>query len=454
MKRYDVCIIGGGPAGSKSAKILAKAGKRVCLVEKSEASLGGTCLNEGCIPTKNYLQSSEYIKKASYFANQGVDVNINGLNLSQLKEKTKNLLSLLRGGIIKGLKENSVDLFFGEASFVSKNEIVLDSDKERISADIFIIATGSSHKEHPLLKVDDNFIISSKEVFSLEELPKDLLIVGAGVIGCEFATFFNSVGVNVHLAEFTPSILPLEDEDVSKTILREFKKQKIKVDVSINAVSYEIKDGKIEVTFESKKGVESKAYDKVLISIGRVPNTSSLGLDRASVETDERGFVKVDENFQTSNPNIYAIGDVVNTPALAHVAYFEAKVVCDFILETKREKLNPVVPNVVFTSPQVGSTGKKERELKEEGISYGVEKLFFKSLGMPKIKGDDSGFFKLLLDSEKNILGCAIVGYDATETINQVALAINSNKSTDDIKQMIFAHPTISESFLEIAESI
>ena len=454
MEKYDICIIGAGPAGYKTAKILAKNGKKVCLIEKDENNLGGTCLNEGCIPAKNYLQSSEYIKKSIHFLKQGVNVKIDGFELVKLKKETSLLLDTLRNGLDVSLKNLGIDLIFGEASFISEDEIIINDINQKIKADKFVISTGSSHKEHPLLKIDKEFILSSREVFKLEKIPQSILIIGAGAIGCEFANFFNSIGSKVHLIEFTPNILPLEDDDVSKTLLREFKKQKIKVETDISATSYQIKDSMIEVTLKDKKGEKVNSYDRVLISIGRVPNTKSLNLQQAKIESDDRGFIEVDSSFKTTNDKVYAIGDTIRTPALAHVAYSEASAVADDILYGKKS-INSVVPNVVFTTPQVASVGKNEKTLKEEGISYHVEKLFFKSLGMPKIKGDDSGFVKLILNNEKDsILGCSIVGYDATEIINQVAICINANISLKDIKSMIFAHPTMSESFHHLVESI
>ncbi len=454
MERFDVCILGAGPGGYKAALILAKNGKKVCLIEKDENGIGGTCLNEGCIPTKNFLESASYIKKMSYFNTCGVLGKIDNLDISALREKTVSILDILRKGIKTNLQKTGVTLKYSKARFISPNEVEIKETKEVISADRFIIATGSLHREHPILKVDKKYIISSKEVFNLEKIPQRILIVGAGAIGCEFANFFNAVGSEVHLAEFTPSILPLEDSDVSSTVQREFKKQGIKIDTAVNAISYEIKNDEIFVEFESKKGLQVFSYDKVLISIGRSPNTKELNIAEAKVELNERDFIKVDLSLRTTNQNIFAIGDVIATPSLAHQAYYEAKKVAFEILGFETLK-HSVTPNVTFTTPQVGSVGKNEKILKEEGREFVVKKLFMKSLGMAKIKGDDSGFVKLLLDNDKQILlGASIVGYDATEVINQVALCLNAKQNIKDINSMIFAHPTMSESFSHLVEEI
>ena len=450
MQKYDICIIGSGPAGYKAALILAKNGKRVCLIEENEKKIGGTCLNEGCIPAKNYLESAGYVSKFSYFTQRGVKGCVDGFELYELKIKTKQLLDTLRAGLQKKLQKENITFEYGAAKFISKSEVKVGT--KTIKADKFIIAAGSIHKEHPVLKVDGQHIISSREVFELDSLPNEILIIGAGAIGCEAANFFNHLGTKVHLCEFTPSILPLEDSDVSSAVQREFKKQGIKVDVGINAVSYKIKDNKVSVTFEKNGSTVTSLYDKVLISIGRVPNTGELSLENADINKDDRGFIDVNSSCKTTNENIYAVGDVIKTPALAHVASYEAKKAAFEILGIEKLK-DSVVPNVVFTTPQVGSVGESEKNLKEKEIDYSVKKLFLKTLGMPKIKGDDSGFVKLLIDSKtQKLLGASLVGYDMTEIINQVAICINAKLSLKDINSMIFAHPTMSESFYKTLE--
>ncbi len=449
MKKYDICIIGAGPAGYKAALILAKNGKNVLLIDKNEKRIGGTCLNEGCIPAKNYLESANYLGKFSYFASRGLKGKTDDFDIRLLKTKTDELLDTLRLGLQKKLSIGGVKFEYGEAVFISKNEVKVND--KIIQADKFIIATGSIHKEHPVLAIDEKYIISSKEVFKLEKLPKDILVVGAGAIGCEFANFFNFTGSNVHLCEFTSSILPFEDKDVSDTVQREYKKQGIKVDINTTVKEYGIINKKIIITFEKNGKTFDGAFDKVLISIGRIPNTKQIGLDKAGVKSDERGFVEIDSLYKTTNEHIYAIGDVVATPSLAHMASYEAKKIAFDILKFAPLK-ESVIPNVVFATPQVGSVGENEKSLKEKEIPYNVKKLFLKSLGMPKIKGNDSGFVKLLFDEREFLIGASLVGYDMTEIINQVAICINAKLKKDDILSMIFAHPTMSESFYKTLE--
>jgi len=452
MKNFDICIIGAGPGGYKAALILAKNGKSICLIEKGENHIGGTCLNEGCIPAKNFLESSSYIRKFSYFKRHGLKGSVEGFDLDSLKSETSKLLNTLRDGLSMKLQKSGVEIVFDEAKFVSKDSVLLKNSNQTVKAKKFIIATGSIHKEHPVLKTDSKKIIFSDDMFCLDSIPKDTLIIGAGAIGCEFADFLNALGSNIHLCEFTPSILPLEDKDASLALQREFKKRGIKVDISVNALSYELKEDKVIVEFEKNNKRFTQAYDKVLIAIGRKPNTKNLSLDRAEVETDERGFIKTDFTMKSTNENIYAVGDVTKSASLAHVAYYEAKQAAFDILGFEPLK-ESAVPSVIFTSPQVASVGKSEKQLQDNGIEYSVKKLFLRTLGMPKIKGDDSGFVKLLFDKDKKLLGASMVGYDMTEIINQAMICVNARLSAKELISMIFAHPTMSESFYKTIES-
>ena len=296
----------------------------------------------------------------------------------------------------------------------------------------------------------DNKIISSKEVFELNEVPKSVLVIGGGAIGCEFATFFNALGSEVEISEFTPRLVPIEDDDISRTLKREMERQGIKVNLKTNVTSYQIINDELSVTLDLGKKEEIKTYDKVLVSIGRIPNTKDLDLDVAAID-EERGFIEVDSMYKSiSNENIYAIGDVIKTPALAHVAYYEAKRVAQIILEKEVMSEHAIFPSVTFCSPQIASLGQSERVLKEEGVDFKVKKIFFKSSMKAKIKGDDSGFIKIThKTSTGEILGASIIGNDATELIHEFLVAINANLTIEDLSKMIFAHPTLSESILD-----
>ena len=452
---YDVIVIGAGPAGYEVASLLGSAGKSVCIIDKSENRIGGTCLNEGCVPAKNFLETSSYIKKAAYFKTTGVNFTLDSFDIEGLKKNTSCLIADLTSGIQAKLKKAKVEIKYGNASFVGETSIKIEGDTvEIIEASKIVIATGSVHREHPLMNLVDGKILSSKEVFSINEIPKSILVIGGGAIGCEFASFFSSFGTQVDIAEFTPRLVPIEDDDIARTLKRELEKQGMSIYLNANVTAYSVNSSDVEVTMTVGKKEQTKVYDKVLVSIGRNPNTNGLNAEAGNVTID-RGFVEVDGNLQSiSNKNVYAIGDVIKTPALAHVAYYEAKRVAAIICEQEVMSEKAIFPSVTFCTPQIASIGQSERVLKEAGIDYKSSKIFFKVNGKAKIKGDDSGFIKIIHEKESGkILGAAIIGNDATELIHQFLIAINSNQSMDDLSKMIFAHPTLSETILDLVSA-
>ena len=446
---YDVIVIGAGPAGYEVASLLGAGGKSVCIIEKCEDTVGGTCLNEGCIPAKNFLETAAFVKKSTYFESCGVELSINGFDIEKLKANTCRLICDTKTGVFNMLKKGKVEIKYGIASFVDENSVKVND--EVLTASNYVIASGSSHREHPLLKVDEKNIISSREVFKLEKLPKSILIVGGGAIGCEFATFFNSMGTKTQIAEFTPKLVPAEDDDIGKTLKREIERQGVVVNVKANITSYEIKEEGVEVNIDLGKKQKVETFEKILVSIGRIPNSQDLNLDVGNISND-RGFIEVDNKLQSlSNQKVYAIGDVIKTPALAHVAYYEAKRVARIILEEELLQSKLIFPSVTFCTPQVASIGENETFLKEQGITYKAKKVFFKPNAKAKIKGDDSGFIKILYNTQTDkILGAAIVGNDATELIHEFLIAINADLTMKDLSKMIFAHPTLSESVLDL----
>jgi len=445
---FDIVVIGAGPAGYEVASLLAKKGKSVAIIEKNENQIGGTCLNEGCVPAKQYLESAAYMAKREYMQKCGINTKGIKLDISTLKTRKNKLVEQLRVGINAKLKKTGVTSIFGTAKFNSTNSISVNN--EIIKAGKFIIASGSSHKPHPLLKIDAKQIISSKEVFELEKIPASILIVGGGAIGCEFATFFNSIGTQVDIAEFTSQIVPAEDTDVAKGLKRELEKKGISIGVDTNITAFSRSADHIEITMQNKRGEAKKSFEMVLVSIGRIPNTDGLNLKVANIKSD-RGFILTDKKLQTSNPNIYAIGDVITTPALAHTAYNEASIVARNIINSSTCSPSTTIPFVTFSQPQVASVGRSERALKAQGIEYDVIKHFYKSSSKAKIKGDDGGFIKLICEKKsKIILGGTVIGHDATENIHQILIAIEAKLTKDDLANMVFAHPTLSESLWEM----
>ena len=451
MYDFDCIVIGAGPAGYEVASLLGEGGKSVCVIEKTEETVGGTCLNEGCVPAKNFLETSAYIKKEEYFKSCGVNHSASTLDMMTLQASTHCLIQDLKIGIFNKLKKAKVTTEYDTASFVDNHTVKLENQNKEITAQDIIIASGSSHRDHPLMKLEGEQIISSREVFKLQDIPRSILVIGGGAIGCEFASFFNALGSEVQISEFAPKLVANEDDDVSRTLKREFEKKGISIDLNANVTNYSVSESGVEVTVEAGKKTETQSFDKVLISIGRIPNTSGLNLDKANIEQD-RGFIEVNKNLQTTNhDNIYAIGDVLKTPALAHVAYYEAKRVAQHILDKETFSGDYIFPSVTFCTPQIASIGKGEKVLKENAVKFKNKKLFFKTNAKAKIKGDDSGFVKVLYDEETSlILGASIIGNDATELIHQFLIAINANLGLKDLEKMIFAHPTLSESSLDL----
>jgi len=447
MMNYDVIVIGAGPGGYKCALLLAKQGKNVAIIEKCEEQIGGTCLNEGCIPAKHYLESATYLAKKSYFESCGLHVENISLDINTLRNKKNDLIEQLRGGINTKLKKAKITTIIGTATFENENSIRIND--KILKADKFVIASGSTHRPHPLLEIDGKQIISSKEVFKLDKIPNSILIVGGGAIGCEFATFFNSLGVKVDIAEFTSQIVPAEDVDVAKALQRELQKKGISITVEANVTSFIKNKDSVKIIMQTKKGEVISDYELVLVSIGRAPNTNELNLEKANINSD-RGFVTVSQELLASNSNVYALGDIIPTPALAHSAYNEANVVANNI-NGSTCKPSTVIPFVTFCQPQVASVGKNEKILKAEGIEYETIKHFYKSSAKAKIKGDDSGFIKLLCEKSSGIiLGGVMIGNDTTEHIHQILIAINTKLTKDELASMVFAHPTLSESLWEM----
>lgn len=438
--KYDVVVIGAGPAGYKVSLELANAGIKTLLIEKSKERIGGTCLNEGCIPTKNYLEIAKYASKTPFFSEGGLEIEVKGLNLKKLKEKTKELIKEIRTGVIWLLDRSGVEIIYGEAKFIDSNTI--EVEKQKINFDKAIITTGSKAKEINNLKIDGKKIISSSDVFELENLPKSITIIGSGVIGCEFATFFNFFGVEVNLIARKEIILVNEDEDISKVLMREFKKRNINILTNSSVEKMKLKNDFVELSI---KGEEDSVIqsETVLLATGRVPFTDNLNLERAEIKLDEKGFIKVNEFFQTTQKNIYAIGDCIDTFAYAHTAYAEAKILAKNIINNRIDSNEHITPSVIFTEPAIGSCGLKERDAK---IPIEIKKVYFKQIPKAKISGDDSGFIKVIISKESGIiLGTSIVGIEATELIHEMVLAIEKKVKFEELNRIIHGHPTLSE---------
>ncbi len=444
MKQYETVVIGAGPGGYESALELARSGMKVLLVDRNKERIGGTCLNEGCITSKSYLQSAHYLSKASYFSDCGVMLEVKGLDIKQLKAKTISLKDEIRSGVHWLLEQAGVETLYGMASFVDANTIEVSNEK--IGFEKCIIATGSQIRELPHLPLDAKKIISSKEVFELEELPASIVIIGGGPIGCEFATFFNAVGVEVTLLLRGTQLLSSEDEDVSKALLRAFKKRNIKVMTSTIVHEAEVDEKGVRLLIEAETQEQSLQSELVLCATGRVPYVEGLFPEKAGIELDAKGFIKVNEAFQTAQKHIYAIGDCIDTYAFAHTAYAEAKIAAHNIISGETTSNTHITPITTYTDPAIASCGLKEKEAAEQGRAVEIKKAVYKVNAKAKILGDDSGFVKLVVCADSGvILGASIIGAEATEIIHELVLAVEKKLTYIDVKEMIHAHPSVSE---------
>ncbi len=441
MKEYDVVVIGGGAGGYRAAIELGNGGMKTLLVEKTKEKIGGVCLNEGCIPTKNYLESANFALKTSYFKECGLMLEFGGLNLQQLREKTIALKNEIRSGVLWLLEQAKVELLFGTASFADAHTIEVAGEK--ISFKKCIIATGSHSRELPQLHLVNNRIITSSEIFELVKMPKSIAIVGVGAIGCEAATFFSAFGVEVSLIGRSAQLLSYEDEDISKALLRAFKKRNIKVISSAVISKAEVKEDGVELFIE---GGEQIRCELILVASGRMPHTEGLNLEKAAVELDAKGFIEVTPSFQSSQSHIYALGDCIATPAFAHTAYAEAKIVAYNIINNKSYVNIHLSPSAVFCNPPVASCGAREKDARESEALIEVKKAYFKVNSKAKIEGDDSGFVKLIVNAKSDrVLGVSIIGAGATEIIHELLLAIEKRVTLKELKELIHVHPTLSE---------
>jgi len=443
MKKYDVVVIGAGPAGYEAALKVAGAGKKTLLIDRIKENIGGVCLNVGCIPTKNYLESAIFLSRVPYFENCGVSLEVNGFNFEQLKDKTTALVKEIRSGVVWMLDQAKVELLYGSANFLDANTIQVADEK--IGFDKCIIATGSYARELPQLPFDSKKILSSTNIFELKSLPKSIAIVGGGPIGCEFATFFNALGVEVTLLVRGERLLSKEDEELSKALLRAFKKKDIKVLTLTTVSKYEIENGGIKLFINSQED-EFLECEVVLNASGRIPYTKGLNLENVNIKQDKRGFIEVTPSFESSQENIYAIGDCINTPAFAHTAYAEARITAQNIINNTNKTNSHITPTAVFTNPAIASCGINETQAKEKGIEVNIKKVYFKVNAKAKIHGDDSGFVKIITKADSGvILGACIIGVEATEIIHEMIIAIEKQLTTKEIDEIIHVHPSVCE---------
>lgn len=450
--KYDVAVIGSGPGGYVAAIRCAQLGKKTAIIEKY-STLGGTCLNVGCIPSKALLDSSEHYHNATHtFATHGIDVKEVQVNLKQMIARKREVVKQNTDGINFLMKKNKIDVYTGMGSFVTKNTIRISGEKEQtIEADKVIIATGSKPASLSGLAIDKKRIITSTEALEMTEVPKHLIIIGGGVIGLELGSVYARLGAKVSVVEYTSSIIPMMDGALGKELQRVLRKLGFEFFFNHKVTGATVKGKEVTVTAENAAG-EKVAWkgDYCLVSVGRKPHTDGLNLAAAGLAADERGRIPVDEHLQTNVPGIYAIGDVVRGAMLAHKAEEEGVFVAETIAGQKPHINYNLIPSVVYTWPEVAAVGQTEEELKKEGRKYKTGSFPFRALGRARASMDLDGLVKILADAETDeILGAHIIGARAADMIAEAVVAMEFRASAEDVARMSHAHPTYTEAFKE-----
>lgn len=449
---FDVAVIGSGPGGYVAAIRASQLKLKTVIIEKDK--IGGVCLNIGCIPSKALIHQAELFRSGSQLEKIGIKLDLSEFNYKKVYSESRKAADTLSKGVSYLLKKNNIKVIKGNAVFHTNNEIIVN-EKQKIKAKSIIIATGSSPKEIPGLQFDQNLILSSTDALLLEELPESILIIGAGAIGVEFSHIMNAFGVEVHLVELMPQILPNEDNEISEQLKRSFKKRLINIYTSTKAQDIKKIENGISVKLENGNEIKNLTVNKILIVTGRVPNTNNIGLEKIGLKT-ENGFIPVGDYCETSVPGIYAIGDVINTPLLAHVASKEGEIAVEHIAGLKTTKSVDLygIPGAVYCEPQIASFGYTEREAKKMGINYKVSRFPYKGIGKAVAIGKADGFFKLITDIKTGeILGAQVIGAEATDLIHELLLSKSAELLPGDIAKMIHAHPTMSEGIMELARA-
>ncbi len=454
---YDIVVIGGGPGGYVCAIRAAQLGLKVACVEK-RGTLGGTCLNVGCIPSKALLHSSHLFEEANkHFDTHGIEINSPKVNLEKMMARKDKVVDSNVKGIDFLFKKNKVTYLKGAGEIVSATEVkvaLLDGGEETLTAKNIVIATGSEVTPLPGVEIDEKQIVSSTGALELSSIPKKLVVIGAGVIGLELGSVWRRLGSEVTVIEYLDRILPGMDGELAKQTQRIFAKQGLEFKLGHKVTGAKTAKGGVKLSVEPSKGGDAEEIkaDVVLVAIGRRPYVTGLGLDNAGVELDDRGRVKTDEYFQTNIQGIFAIGDAIAGPMLAHKAEEDGVALAEMIAGEAGHVDYGKVPGVVYTWPEVASVGKTEEQLKEDGVDYSVGKFPFTANGRAKAMESTEGFVKILEDKKTHrVVGCHIVGPEAGDLIAEVVLAMEYGASAEDIARTCHAHPALGEAVKEAA---
>tara|TARA_B100000945_G_scaffold296979_1_gene275706 strand:+ start:343 stop:1743 length:1401 start_codon:yes stop_codon:yes gene_type:complete len=457
-EKFQAVVIGGGPGGYVCAIRLSQLGIKTACVDAG-GKLGGTCLNIGCIPSKSLLNLSENFYKAKNFSNLGIEVGQVKLNLDKIMQNKNKAVDTLTKGVEFLFKKNKVSYFKGIASFISDKKILIKNEKKiktTIEADKVIISTGSEPSSLPGIEFDEEIILSSTGALSLKKIPKKMIIVGGGYIGLEMGSVWLRFGTEVHVVEFLDHITPGMDREISNEFMKILKKQGMKFHLETKLESIKKNNNGAKVIAKDKNGkIVDFDCDAVLISVGRKPNTKNLNLEKININLDDKKRIKTKNNFETNIKNIYAIGDVISGPMLAHKAEEEGIAVAELIAGQSGHVNYNVIPGVIYTSPEVASIGKTEEQLKDLNKKYKVGKFPFLANSRAKAIDESEGFVKILAeDKTDKILGVHIIGPHAGEMIAEIGIAMEFGASSEDIARTCHAHPTFSEAVKEAALSV
>ncbi|WP_068805573.1 dihydrolipoyl dehydrogenase [Thauera phenolivorans] len=462
-KEFDVLVIGGGPGGYVAAIRAAQLGFKTACCEsnpyadpKGEPRLGGTCLNVGCIPSKALLHTSHLFEEAGHaFEDQGISVGTPKIDVGKMIGRKNTIVGQLTGGI-KGLfKKNKVTLLNGHGAFVGKVEAgwQVQVGDEVVTAKQVIVATGSSPRHLPGIPVDNKIVCDNVGALDIDDVPKKLAVIGAGVIGLEMGSVWRRVGAEVTVLEALPDFLGAADQDVAKEALKVFTKQGLNIKLGVQIGEVEVGKKHVVVKYTDKDGAEHKLEaDRLIVSVGRVPNTEGLNAGAVELKITERGMIEVDEHCRTNLPGVWAVGDVVRGPMLAHKAMEEGVMVAELMAGQAGHCNFDTIPWVIYTSPEIAWVGKTEQQLKAEGVAYKVGKIPFLANGRALGMGDPTGFVKMLADAETDrILGVHIIGANASELISEAVVAMEFAGCSEDLARICHAHPTLSEVVHEAA---
>ncbi len=454
-KNFDLIVIGSGPAGYVGAIRASQLGMKVACVEK-EQTLGGTCLNVGCIPSKAMLHSShKYAEANSGLSEHGIEAKAK-LNLNQMLARKNKVVEGFTNGVSGLFAKNKITRFTGTAKLVDKNTIeVNNSEQTKLTAKNILIATGSKTSNPLSVEIDESKIISSTGALNLNKVPKKMVVIGGGYIGLELGSVWRRLGAEVEVVEFLDRLVPAADREVSKQFHKILQSQGMKFRFNTKVTNAKKNSKGVEISIESQEGEEKINADVLLMAVGRKPNTDGLNLETCGISTDEAGRIKVDEHYVTAASNIYAVGDVISGPMLAHKAEDEAIAAVERMAGQAGEVNYEAIPSVIYTHPEVASVGSTEEALKEQGIDYFVGKFPFKANSRAKTIGEEDGFVKLLAHKETDrILGAHIIGPNAGDLITELSLGMEYKAAAEDIFRSSHPHPGLGEAVKEAALAV